>query len=703
MKKKDFQKFVKRNTHKRRSKEAARRELHSLLPEGVGADSLKLGSVEDKGRGGRVSPKRGRGELECEGVYSSTRSGFGFVSPREGGRDIFIPEGRSNGALDGDLVSIVYHFYTDGRGEERTEGRVVKVVSIGRRSLIGTVEETYIGYGRRRARALRLLPDDRGFFPFPIIIDKKGAEVGDKVEVKLIRGGYELGAEVSEVFGRCDSREANYGAILRESGIECDFSEAEEAEALRVAAEPISGEGRVRFSREPIFTMDGADALDLDDAVSLSRSPDGWRLGVHIADVSHYVRPKSALDRAAMARATSVYFTDKVVPMLPRVLSNGACSLNAGEDKYAISAIISLSAEGEIRSLRLSESVIRSEVRGVYSEINSLLSGEADAQTKEKYKRVLPSLGRMEELYGILRARRVARSYIDFDSDEAKILLDQQGEPVDVVLRERGTAERMIEEFMLTANEAVASYLRERNIPLVYRIHEPPPPEKYRELLEFVHNLGFDISGINPDEPSAKQLASLLESAKEGELFYPVSYMMLRSMSKAKYSEIHASHFGLGIENYCHFTSPIRRLSDLATHRIIKAHLHGEPTEKYRSYAKRAAAAATDGELRAMNAERRIEELYKVIYLSRFIGESFIGAVSSITSFGMFVRLPNTVEGLVPIEYLGGEYFFDEKNISLVSRKHIYRLSDTVKIRVAECDISRARALFEIDTEGEES
>jgi ribonuclease R len=398
-----------------------------------------------------------------------------------------------------------------------------------------------------------------------------------------------------------------------------------------------------------------------------------------------------------MARGTSVYFTDKVVPMLPRALSNGACSLNSGEEKYTLSAIIDLDGEGNIIETKLEESVIVSRVRGVYSEVNAVLSGDCDAELKKKYKPVMHTLLKMRELYELLRAKREARSYIDFDSDEACILLNSDGEPIDITLRQRGLSERMIEEFMLTANEAVARYMSEKNLPCVYRIHEKPPVDKYEELVRFAHNLGFTAQDIESGDPCAKKLALLLKKAEERGIGYPVSYMMLRSMSKAKYSEIRSDHFGLGLEYYCHFTSPIRRLSDLATHRILKAHLNGDNTERYRSYARRASAAASDAELRATGAERRIEDLYKVIYMSRYIGESFDGAVSSVSGAGMFVRLENTVVGLVPISTLPGEFFYDEGNMSLVSKKKVYRLGERVSVRVVECDIVRGNVEFELD------
>jgi ribonuclease R len=398
-----------------------------------------------------------------------------------------------------------------------------------------------------------------------------------------------------------------------------------------------------------------------------------------------------------MARGTSVYFTDKVVPMLPPSLSNGACSLNAGEDKYALSAFITLDPEGEILDLKLVNSVIRSRVRGVYSEVNSIFSGEADSEIKKKYAPVSGVLNKMRSLYEVLLKKSQSRGAIDFQADEAVILLGSDGVPVEIEKRERGIAERMIEQFMITANEAVAGYLYKKQIPCVYRIHENPPPEHFADFLNYIESLGFDVRKLRKEEPTPKMLSNILALAEERGLSAPVSYTMLRSMAKAKYSEQKQAHFGLGIENYCHFTSPIRRLSDLATHRIIKSVLFDKKdAARFSSYATRAAAAATEGELRAISAERKIEELYKVIYMSDRVGEEFYATVNSITSFGMFCTLENTCEGLVPISELDGVFSFDERNLILRSRYKTYHIADRVRVRLEEANITRGKLRFSV-------
>ena len=697
--KKDFTKFTKRNVHKRRSKDAAREELMRAVREsGVGYDGVKLRDALDSGRSARRSPSPRGDELCARGIYSGSRSDFGFVSLESGGDDIFIPAQAVHGAIDGDFVEIIYHKYKNSFGEDKTEGRVTKIIEYGRHSVIGTLSEEYIRHGRRSYRVLYIQPDDSRVAIRPRVRERADAEVGDKVEALIKRDGTSYpDCDIIRVFGDPESKEANYDAILAEEGIVVDFTDDELSEAARVAAEPISFEGRCDFTREIIFTMDGEGAKDLDDAVSVRRMPFGYRLGVHIADVSHYVRERTVLDRCVMSRGTSVYFTDKVVPMLPTALSNGACSLNSGEPKYTLSAIIDLDKEGNILKTDIRESVINSRVRGVYSEINAILSGDGSAELKKKYSAVLPAIERMYELYEILAKRAEARCSLDFDSDEAEIVLDDDGCPERIERRTRGTSERMIEQFMLTANEAVATILYNREIPCVYRIHEMPPPDHLGDFLQYAESLGLNTRAVSREKPTQRSLGSLLDEARERGVEVAVSYAMLRSMAKARYSEIRSAHFGLNIDTYCHFTSPIRRLSDLATHRIIKAVLLGDKRPaNYASYARRAAAAATEGELRAVRAERRIEDLYKVIYMSEYIGEIYPATVNSITGFGMFCTLDNTCEGLVPISELPGVFSFDERNLTLRSRDKIYRISDRIYVRVEETDITRGNIRFSV-------
>lgn len=705
--KKNFGKFAVRNKHKRRAKERAIAELSRTVEElNISAEGAVLGYSADEGRRGRVSPGRMKDELRVRGVFQSSRSGFGFVTPLRDGeseRDIFIPEDRCHGALHGDLVEVVYHSYTSRFGEEKTEGRVVKIVECGITTLVGTLmhEPSYMRGRRRIAARWYVLPDDGRISVRPEVDELCGAAEGDKVLVRLKRTdaycGESARGEIISSFGDTMSRGANYEAILAECEIPTEFSPEELAEADAAAGRRIDLDERLDLTDLTVMTIDGEDAKDLDDAISIRKLGTGWRLYVHIADVSSYVDEKSALDRAVMSRGTSVYFVDKVVPMLPPSLSNGACSLNAGEPKAALSAIMTLDGEGEIVHTEIKPSVIVSRVRGVYSEVNALLAGEASSEVKKKYAPVMTALGRMRELYEILARRSQRRGAMELDAPEAKIIIGSDGEPVDIVKRERGVSERMIEQFMLLANEAVATLLTERGIPCVYRVHAEPPGEKLDGFLEYAHGLGFDTSYISARKCEPSDFSRLLEAARERDLGEQISYTMLRTMAKAEYSATPSRHFGLGIELYCHFTSPIRRLSDLATHRIIhRVLIEGKRPAAYAAYARRAARAATDDEVRAVGAERRIEDLYKVVFMSGRVGETFDAAVCSLTGFGMFVVLDNTCEGLIPMSEMPGLFTFDERHMTLRCGSLVYSLGDRVRVRLEEADVIRGKLRFSI-------
>ena len=683
---------------KNRAKDAL---LASLRAAGVDYTDFKLKDSHDAGRSARCSHTPHKDERVAHGVIKVAKGGFGFLTPEEGAqRDIFIPADKLGGAIDSDEVECVYHCYKDYSGELKTEGRVVKITRKVRKTVVGEVRyESGYRVGRRHyPPTWWLLPDDTKFNLQITLTSLEGAKDGDKVVALLdrdsARGGY-INARVTSVLGEATSRGANYEAILLDTGVPTDFEPEVLEHAEAVSAQPISTEGRRDLRGRVIFTMDSAEAKDLDDAVSVRRQGDGWVLSVHIADVSHYVKPKTLLDRAAFARGTSLYFTDKVVPMLPPSLSNGACSLNAGEDKYALSAHITLDSRGEIVSTAVEPTVINSRVKGVYSEINLLLGGEGDSSLKKKYARVLPQLRRMEELYRVLLEKSQRRGALELDIPEATILLGEDGAPVDITVRERGVAERIIEQFMLTANEGVATLLKSRGIPCVYRVHRPPDSEKLEQTLQRCRNMGLESAKIDLERADTHALGKILEQAQEKGILQTVSYGVLRSMSKAEYSDSDDGHYGLGIEHYCHFTSPIRRLSDLATHRIIRqVLLLGSSPMSVRSLASRAAAAATETEQRALLAERRICDLYKTLYMSDRIGEIYEGQVSGVASYGVFVRLPNTVEGLIPAEELPGFFTYDEGELCFRHRGYVIGVGDSVSVRVVSAEISRQRIEF---------
>ena len=698
MKNKNFKKFVQRSNLKKRSdRDRQKRELLKIAEEiGVRTDGCKVSF------GG--SPRISRGSYSTDrisGVFRESSSGYGFVTSEEyDGGDVFIPASAVGRAIDSDEVEISFREYSGERGERRTEGKIIKIISEGRKSLIGTATLRRIARGRRKEEICYLIPDGMRTSRDIVVADAYGVCDGDKIMVKIkretVRNGY-MQCELLDNFGPADTKDANYLAILTECGIPTEFTREETELAECLAKETVSDTARLRVEGV-VFTIDSETAKDLDDAISIERSKSGYMLGVHIADVSHYVREKTPLDRAVMSRGTSVYFTDKVIPMLPKCLSNGACSLNPGEDKYALSVFIELSKDGKITNAKIESTVIRSKVKGIYSEINEIFAGTASDAITAKYSECLESLGIMRELYLILAENARKRGSLDLESEEAYIVLDGDGMPTDIIKRQRKDAERLIEQFMLTANEAVATLLYEKSIPCVYRVHAAPPEEKREDFAEYASNLGLSVKGITAEGATAGDYSALLDEAKERGVGFAVSYAMLRSMSKAEYSEVKKPHFGLGIDTYCHFTSPIRRLSDLATHRIIKSALLGDKLpERYRGYAKRAAAAASDTELRAEGAERRIENLYKVIYMKEHIGEVFSARISGVASHGAYALLDNTCEGLIPLAELGSGAIFEEKNLSVRAGERVYRIGDEISVRLTDADVSSGKLRFSLE------
>ena len=546
----------------------------------------------------------------------------------------------------------------------------------------------------------RIIPSSRRYDFELCPVGEIVADEGELVEAVITRLPDRHGVamcRITHVFGAADSKRANYEQILTSCGIESEFSDAVLSEADRVASQKLSADGREDLRGALILTIDGADAKDLDDAVSLLRTEEGWELSVHIADVSHYVRGGGEVDREAMRRGTSVYFTDKVVPMLPRSLSNGACSLGAGEDKYAMTAHVTLDREGKLKGARITKSIIRSSVRGVYSEVNDLFEKGEESEYYGKYSRVYAMLSDMHELYKIRERIALERGYVELESAEAQIILDAGGDPTQIIRRERGDAERLIEQFMLLANEAVALYMSTRRLPCVYRIHETPDEEKLDSFIKTCHNWGIDTSSLVSGDVSALAYSHILEKAREKDVAFVISDCMLRSFMKARYSEVRSSHFGLALDYYAHFTSPIRRYPDLAVHRILSVYLERgeEIAARYASFARDAAIRSSENELRALTAERAIEDLYKTLYMKKHEGEEYTARILSVQSFGFFCVLDNTCEGLVPVSSLDGFYTYNEDMGTLASRYAVFRAGDTVRIRVKFADVQRHKTEFE--------
>ena len=638
-----------------------------------------------------------------KGIFSaSPRGDFGFVVTDKG--DFFIPPKLTQGALNGDEVAIKKiemssKFY--GKGNE---AEVIKVTKRSLESYIGTFK-VLVHNGNR---SIGTVIPDNDKIKLSVTVSFKhfnGASDGDKVVCKInsfpVNEFSGAKGEILEVLGKADSQEANYKAVLVENGIVTEFSDDVLNEADKVASEPLSSDGRADLRNETIFTIDGEDAKDLDDAISVKETEHGYILGVHIADVSHYVREGSKIDTEAINRGTSVYFTDKVVPMLPKALSNGICSLNGGVDRYALSAIITLDKCGNIIYTELKNSIINSKVRGVYSELNDIIENKESSKFYKKYAHILDDFNIMLELYEVLRSKGERKGAMELESDESKIILDENGHPVEIIKRERGITERLIEQFMLCANEAVANYLYNASIPCVYRVHDEPDTEKISSFALFARNLGVDVSPLNAkNKITPMQLSKILENAKKTDHFSIVSSVLLRSLMKARYSSVPKAHFGLVTDFYCHFTSPIRRYPDLTVHRIVKALLAGKIDEKsldrYEKFASLSAELSSENELKATYAEREIDDLYKCVYMADRIGEEYDAIICSVTSFGFFAKTENLCEGLVPIEALGQGFYFDKDNLILQRGKTTFRLGQNVRVKVMESDVRLRRVTFSL-------
>lgn len=625
-------------------------------------------------------------------VVDSVRSSFGFAKEIGGERRFFIPGKMMLGAMPQDVV-LIKPTASDG---ESPEGKIVAIADESDYRFSATVQAD--------GRFLEVVPDSLAKFPFPAH-NKSGqwVESGDKVLARIYRRGashFDHRAEIIKVFGSSENAEVCAEAILEENSISLDFPTEVKREAKAVSTDihPKEIQARLDLRKEKIFTIDSAESKDLDDAVSVKKTLDGWILGVHIADVSFYVKSRTALDNCAFERGTSIYYADKVVPMLPKELSNGICSLNPNEDRLTLSAIICLDCEGNIKNYRFAKSVIRSQIKGVYSEINAILNKTADAKIKAKYKHVSHQISLMSELSEILVRRRKERGCPEISSTESKFVIEN-GEIKEILPRVQGKSERMIEEFMLLANQAAATFAEKNNIPFIYRIHEHPVAEKVGTFAEVVRKLGFDSKSIL-ENATPKKFSDILESVSGTRYEKIINNLMLRSMAKAKYSEKNKGHFGLAIKNYAHFTSPIRRYPDLAIHRIITSVLDGA-TEKnldkrYSPFVKNAASQSSFAEERAVRIERDCEDRYKAQFMSTLIGQKFCGIISSVTSHGIYVELPNTVEGMIRIEDLPiGEYILED----FIALKDVYssktfRIGDEIEIEVAGANVSQGTVDF---------
>ncbi|HHX54502.1 MAG TPA: ribonuclease R [Clostridiales bacterium] len=666
-----------------------------------------LGELESRGevvftKKGRVAPTD-RSNI-VTGVFQANPRGFGFVRPEGADKsrdsDIFISAYSTSGAINEDLVQVKIT-RKSGRGSpDNDEGSIVRILEHRLKSVSGTLYE--LSSRIRGINSNFYVHPDNEKVAFDILIPETEIVTcppGSKVEVEIT--GYPDGdgpawGKIIEIFGEADTFGAAYSAILYDNDIIIEFPADVEEEARRISARPVTAEGRLDLRGKNIFTIDSISARDLDDAISIEREGDGYILGVHIADVAEYVKMHSIIDNEAYARGTSVYFPDRVAPMLPKALSNGCCSLNAGEDKYALSAFIRIGADGTIGETELAESVISTVVRGVYTEMNDLCEKGENSEFYAKYSRLYPDdFPSMIELYRILEEKSKDRGALELESDEAEIILDGDGSVIDIRRADRGITERMIEQFMLAANEGVANWLFWQSMPCVYRVHDEPNPEKINTFSVFAHNLGLDITPLRAKTLHPKSLSTVLNQARENGVAGVASNVLLRALSKARYDAVCSPHFGLAIEKYCHFTSPIRRYPDLSVHRIVKTILHGEAdadnVSELEDFAFDSAEASSENELRALNAERAVDALYRCEYMSRHIGETFDGVISSVMRFGFFVELDNTCEGLVPVATLDGYFEYNERTMSLHCGRRRFTLGQRVRVEIESVNMTESK------------
>ena len=649
-----------------------------------------------------------------QGVFFTVRSGradkallckvvklgknFAFVMLEDGTSDIFIPGRFTKGAMPGDDVLV--EKFEHPRVEGSDEGAILAILTE-KNDLVGTV--------RRVEGRLRFVPDDCPAITMPLARDcEGGAKDGDKVAVEILNRGnrqedHRVG--VAMRFGSSDEAKRCAKALLYAKDIRTRFPDKVRDEAKKFEGAEVSEkdcEGRMDLRALPIFTIDSAETKDIDDAVSLTRTSDGgFELGVHIADVSNYVKPGTELDNEAFSRATSVYYADQVVPMLPKALSNGICSLNENELRLAFSCLMRLDKEGNLTDYRFVKSIIRSRVKGVYSEINALLAGTADAEIKAKYADIIDQLPAMKELYGHRARLRKERGCMDIESGEVKLILDENGRCIDVKKRTSGESESMIEEFMLLANQCAAHFARVKQIPFVYRVHEEPNAEK----LERLHAL-LQACGINDhfakDVPTPKELSAILEGVRGTPYEQIINTGMLRCMSKALYEEKPKGHYGLVLKDYAHFTSPIRRYPDLAIHRIMTDMLKGTEKEtmilRYTDFAERASKQSSEREVIAMQIERKAEDCYKAEYARRHLGECYEGTISGVTQRGLFIELDNGVEGFVPASSLtpSGTSLTEGVRLTDPASGKTWSLGDKMMITIVRADVNLGKIDFEV-------
>ncbi|WP_039075495.1 ribonuclease R [Bacillus sp. MSP13] len=635
-----------------------------------------------------------------KGKISAHAKGFAFLLPEDTSlSDVFIPPNELNTAMNGDIVMVRLNSQSSG---SRQEGTVIRILERAIQRVVGTYTETRnFGF---------VVPDDKKITSDIFIPKngKNGAAEGHKVVVKLTsypEGRMNAEGEIETILGHKNDPGIDILSVIHKHGLPGEFpaDAMEQASSTPDTIDEKDLKDRRDLRDQVIVTIDGADAKDLDDAVTVTKLDDGsYKLGVHIADVSHYVTENSPIDKEALERGTSVYLVDRVIPMIPHRLSNGICSLNPKVDRLTLSCEMTINSQGQVTEHEIFQSVIKTTERMTYSDVNQILVDD-DEELKQKYEPLVSMFKDMERLAQILRDKRMNRGAVDFDFKEAKVLVDEEGAVKDVVIRERSVAEKLIEEFMLVANETVAEHFHWMNVPFIYRIHEEPNAEKLQKFLEFVTTFGYVVKGTAGDiHPRALQ--SVLDAVRDKPEETVISTVMLRSMKQAKYDPQSLGHFGLSTEFYTHFTSPIRRYPDLIVHRLIRTYLINgkvdEATqEKWAERLPDIAEHTSSMERRAVDAERETDDLKKAEYMLDKIGEEFDGMISSVTNFGMFVELPNTIEGLVHVSFMTDDYYrFDEQHFAMIGERtgNVFRIGDEITVKVVDVNKDERNIDFEI-------
>ena len=647
----------------------------------------------------KIQLRKEKQHVTLRGIFHAHKSGFGFVTLNEEEDDLFIGRNDVNYAIDGDTVEVAITKVADRSKGTSAEAKVIDVLEHSLKTAVGQLildeeKPKYAGYIRSKNQKISQ----------PIYI-KKPALVLDGTEIlKVEIDKYPTKkhdffvANVLDVVGHKDDPGIDVLEVLESMDIVSEFPERvlKEASAIPETLSEKDFERRLDLRNEITFTIDGADAKDLDDAVHIKKLENGhFELGVHIADVSYYVKEGSELDKEAFNRATSVYVTDRVIPMLPERLSNGICSLNPNVDRLTQSAIMEIDQKGQVVKHTITQTIIKTTFRMTYSDVNEMIAG--DEEKRAAFKAILPSVEAMVELHTILERMRYKRGALNFDTKEAKILVNKTGRPVDIVLRQRGLAERMIESFMLVANETVAEHFATLNLPFIYRIHEEPKAEKVQKFIDYASTFGVRVYGT-ANSMSQSALQDIMKAVHGQPYEEVLSMMLLRSMQQARYSEHNHGHYGLAAEFYTHFTSPIRRYPDLLVHRMVRDYGHSkEIAEHFEQVIPDIASQSSSRERRAIEAEREVEAMKKAEFMEEFVGEEFDGIVSSVVKFGLFVELPNTVEGLIHVTNLPEFFHYNERNLTLQGEKSgvVFRVGQQIHIKLVRAD----KATGEIDFE----